>query len=303
MLTVFTSTFCRPDLVDLVSKAVKKTASEPVRFVAHIQKDGLEREWAAVDDVIRTEASGYMAWKSATPPAPWLFMHDDCVPVLPWSQASFPVPYCTRNDGGTTLVYRSDSGRLRLAAPLLAAGRVCDVGDCPPAWGELKEIAASCCVESLLGGTFLHIDKSTIAHPGSPANSGKRQLVEAISGFLGITPPAPLTSDELARHPGRTDWPRAMEGDLRRSPSVIAKARNFAAAAAQHVAAGMPQCSDEERERRFAICQQCEHYDGSACSKCGCPIVRQKAYISKLSWADQECPVGKWGKSEAIKQP
>lgn len=42
------------------------------------------------------------------------------------------------------------------------------------------------------------------------------------------------------------------------SADVLAKIKNFAVAAAQHVAAG---------------------------------------YVSKLSWADQECPVGKWGKS------
>lgn len=77
--------------------------------------------------------------------------------------------------------------------------------------------------------------------------------------------------------------------------SLLDKARNFAASAAQHVAAGMPQASDDEVARRYGICQACEHFDGHACRKCGCPIVREKRFISKLSWANESCPVGKWG--------
>ena len=84
-------------------------------------------------------------------------------------------------------------------------------------------------------------------------------------------------------------YPRA------RPPSLLERASNFAKAAAAHVAAGAPQASDAERERRFAICQGCEHFDGKACMKCGCPVVREKRFASKLSWADAKCPVGKWG--------
>jgi hypothetical protein len=92
-----------------------------------------------------------------------------------------------------------------------------------------------------------------------------------------------ITVDET--HPA---YPRA-------KPGLAQKAANFAASAAKHVAAGMPQCSDEERERRFAICQGCEFYDGKACTKCGCPVAREKRFVSKLAWASEKCPVGKWG--------
>jgi len=78
-------------------------------------------------------------------------------------------------------------------------------------------------------------------------------------------------------------------------PSLLTKAVNFATSAAAHIAAGAPRASDAEVERRFSICQGCEHYDGNACTKCGCPVVREQAYISKLSWANEKCPVGKWG--------
>lgn len=81
----------------------------------------------------------------------------------------------------------------------------------------------------------------------------------------------------------------------RAKPGLSQKAANFAASAAKHIAAGMPQCSDEERERRFAICQGCEFFDGKACTKCGCPVAREKRFVSKLAWASEKCPVGKWG--------
>lgn len=82
------------------------------------------------------------------------------------------------------------------------------------------------------------------------------------------------------------------------SVSLFEKAANFVTAAAKHVAAGAPMASDEEVASRFAICQGCEHFDGKACGKCGCQVNRERAYLSKLSWADQSCPVGKWGPSE-----
>lgn len=95
-----------------------------------------------------------------------------------------------------------------------------------------------------------------------------------------------ITVDET--HPA---YPRAQPPAV----SLVEKAKNFAVAAASHVAAGMPQASAEEIERRWAICQTCEFLRDGTCTKCGCGIVREKAYLSKLSWADQACPVGKWG--------
>lgn len=77
--------------------------------------------------------------------------------------------------------------------------------------------------------------------------------------------------------------------------SLVQKAVGFVTSAAKHVAAGMPAATDEEVARRFSICQGCEFYDGTACSKCGCPVVREKRFVSKLSWANESCPVGKWG--------
>ena len=86
--------------------------------------------------------------------------------------------------------------------------------------------------------------------------------------------------------------------DLARTdaPSFLAKVRNFATAAVSHVAAGMPMASDAEIIRRHDICLTCEHLVDDACNLCGCPVSRAAGYVSKLSWADQECPAGKWGR-------
>ncbi len=101
-----------------------------------------------------------------------------------------------------------------------------------------------------------------------------------------------ITVDET--HPS---YPRAPKPGV----SLVQKAANFAAATAKHIAAGAPRCTQEQIDARFAICQGCEHFDGKACKKCGCPVVREKKFVSKLSWADQSCPVGKWGPEDTGK--
>ena len=91
-------------------------------------------------------------------------------------------------------------------------------------------------------------------------------------------------------------YPRAAGGS---PPGLVQKVKNFAAAAVAHVAAGMPMASDGEIIRRHDICLQCEHLQGDACNLCGCPISRVAGFVSKLSWADQTCPAGKWGPEQS----
>lgn len=78
-------------------------------------------------------------------------------------------------------------------------------------------------------------------------------------------------------------------------PPLVEKVRNFAKSAVKHLASGMPMCTQEQIDRRFEICKGCEFFQGDACVKCGCPLVREKKFVSKLSWANESCPVGKWG--------
>lgn len=74
------------------------------------------------------------------------------------------------------------------------------------------------------------------------------------------------------------------------------KIQNFAKAAVNHVANGLPMCTEEQIISRHNICLGCEYFQNDTCSKCGCPLIRNKQFVSKLAWADQECPIGKWGK-------
>ncbi len=46
--------------------------------------------------------------------------------------------------------------------------------------------------------------------------------------------------------------------------------------------------STEEKERRLAICQSCNFFDGRSCEKCGC-VARWKTKL-----ATESCPIQKW---------
>jgi len=74
------------------------------------------------------------------------------------------------------------------------------------------------------------------------------------------------------------------------------KILNFAKSVAQHTCNGFPTCTPEQIEKRHSICLKCEFLKDNTCTKCGCPISRTRQFISKLAWADQECPIGKWKK-------
>lgn len=115
-----------------------------------------------------------------------------------------------------------------------------------------------------------------VDHPAYPRT--------AKPGFVPPPRPAPQPP-ALAREADPVSW--------------LTKARNFAKATAQHIAAGMPTASDEVILQRWTICQGCEFLKNDACSKCGCPVARDRKFVSKLAWADQSCPVGKWGPASA----
>ena len=305
MLTVYTSTFCRPDYVQLLAFALQRTLTEPYRFVVYVHPEGLVRDWHGVDEIVFGKEEGYGAFSEIleSMSGPSVVMHDDMIPVLPWSQASFPHTDVIRF-GGHTLRYHANG--LSDPVPMLRATRAWQPSDCPPEWPQyLRDAAGAARAEIMLGGIFLHIDKGTLYHPSSLLNAAKPALVSAICAHLQCELPDPLTDDELAVHPGirggvPVDGPPkpkrlVMTKEAGPELSIVQKAKNFAASAARHIAAGAPQASEEEVARRFAICEQCEHFDGKACRQCGCPVVKQKKFLSKLSWANESCPVGKWG--------
>jgi len=113
------------------------------------------------------------------------------------------------------------------------------------------------------------------------------------------------SGDDIVVDPDHAAYPRVARSrpapptqPARELPPLAERIANFATSAARHVAAGMPRCTDEQVAARYAICQGCEFLRGGACSKCGCPVQREAKFISKLSWAGESCPVGKWGPVE-----
>ena len=55
--------------------------------------------------------------------------------------------------------------------------------------------------------------------------------------------------------------------------------------------------SDEQREARYAICRECEHFFSptTSCKLCGC-FMAAKTYLPEV-----ECPLKKWIKISEIK--
>ncbi len=95
----------------------------------------------------------------------------------------------------------------------------------------------------------------------------------------------------------RHEWPQGVLG----GPGLIQRAVNFSVAGVKHLATGAKLVDDVTREWRYLQCLDCEQYFDSekeTCThkQCGCGIKKQRGIIDKLSWASQNCPIGRWGK-------
>lgn len=86
----------------------------------------------------------------------------------------------------------------------------------------------------------------------------------------------------------------AREENKKLLPSLVKRIRNFISSLWKHIISGAKRTSKKERQERLDICSKCEYYDGSVCLQCGCPILREANFISKLDWKDQHCPINKW---------
>jgi hypothetical protein len=75
-------------------------------------------------------------------------------------------------------------------------------------------------------------------------------------------------------------------------PSLQARATTFAGAVVTYLAAGLKHVSEEEYERRVAICRACEFLVDNHCHRCGSKIAGQ--VFSKARWKVLHCPLGKW---------
>lgn len=55
-------------------------------------------------------------------------------------------------------------------------------------------------------------------------------------------------------------------------------------------------CTDDQVNKRYSICNNCEFFNKNTCTKCDCVITRNLNYMNKLFFKDQECPELKWTK-------
>lgn len=81
---------------------------------------------------------------------------------------------------------------------------------------------------------------------------------------------------------------------------ILYKLKTFSKSLLFHIWAGFPKSSQQQIDHRYNICQNCDMFDknNSQCLVCGCNLSRKKIFLNKLAWADQECPLNKWGKIE-----
>ena len=64
-----------------------------------------------------------------------------------------------------------------------------------------------------------------------------------------------------------------------------------------HVYWGFPKSTQKQIDDRYNICSSCEWFDkeNTQCLQCGCNINNKRIFLNKLAWADQKCPIDKWG--------
>jgi len=67
-----------------------------------------------------------------------------------------------------------------------------------------------------------------------------------------------------------------------------------------YVKAGGQLLSMEEIEKRFTICQTCEHFTGRGCKLCGCCSNQRRTLFNKLAYPTEDCPDGRWSAGISI---
>jgi hypothetical protein len=76
---------------------------------------------------------------------------------------------------------------------------------------------------------------------------------------------------------------------IQQMPSIPQMAMNLVKDGAKWIHGGMKFASEGVAQQRIDICNKCEFYVGSRCSKCGCQM------RVKTTLATSSCPIGKWG--------
>lgn len=84
-------------------------------------------------------------------------------------------------------------------------------------------------------------------------------------------------------------------------PNILRKVVSFTRAAIRHAADGLRRTTESEYMDRISVCRTCDKFSGTdqkpGCSKCGCSL------RVKLRWRTEACPLGKWGRLDALAPP
>jgi hypothetical protein len=80
-------------------------------------------------------------------------------------------------------------------------------------------------------------------------------------------------------------------------PDLLTRIWNFTRAQARHARDGFRIVTQEEQAARLETCRACPLLVADVCTheKCGCGVSGDRSrFWSKLAWASEECPLGKW---------
>lgn len=78
--------------------------------------------------------------------------------------------------------------------------------------------------------------------------------------------------------------------------TLFIRLKTFILSLIWHISRGLPKSDKAIIAYRYSCCISCDQYDPNdkICLQCGCNISNKKAFLNKLAWADQHCPLNKW---------
>ena len=121
---------------------------------------------------------------------------------------------------------------------------------------------------------------------GERGEDGGPGIMVALRSFMKDNPEWSVITHRINQY-GMTVIGR-LKKDKPKLPSKIKMAKNFAVAVKEHVKTGSEVASKEVVEQRLSLCSICEFRNNEQCSLCGCFLAK------KASWAESNCPIGKW---------
>jgi hypothetical protein len=284
---VYTATFDRPDVARIWREAIRRTLTTPHTVTILYAReapgtDAHEATWQSVGLDERSRPQMFTVFKVMPQAGVRLFIEEDMIPVRPWNAEDYVgTPAILEGPGGQTwwgfTGYSGGPARPLMYSQWRYIPQRLITEEWCPEWvpASLRSLAIEAKAKAV-GEHFIHVDKFSARHPHSEA---KARLFEALRDYIdGL----PLLGTAV------TDPPAL--------PSLAQRVANFSKAVVKHVRDRGRQCTDDEIAARFAICEQCPLLVDNHCThkNCGCGISPKRSMVSKLTWASESCPVGKW---------